>query len=224
VSNVYRGMRLPSACAVVLTGLSLLLSSCGGSAGHKRATAAAVMGATSAIGASSSSASLDGPTVSSPTPAPALRLRNYHGREVRLSSYRGKAVLLTFIYTHCHDVCPLIAAELHEALGILGRRASEVQVIGVTVDPRGDTPAAIAAFLAKHQMTGRMQYLVGTRAQLEPVWHRWRVSASLPNSHHQVMHTALVYGISGSGKVMTVYPANFAPTDIAHDVPILAKL
>lgn len=220
-------MRLPSACAVVLTAGSLLVASCGGSAGQRRATsatAAAAVRTTGATAASPSSASLDGPTLSSPARAPALRLRNYHGREVSLSSYRGKAVLLTFIYTHCHDVCPLIASDLHTALAILGRRSREVQVIGVTVDPRGDTPAAIAAFLAKHQMTGRMQYLVGTRAQLKPVWRRWNVSSTIPNTQDQVMHTALVYGISGSGRIMTVYPANFAPAEIVHDVPILAKL
>jgi hypothetical protein len=33
-----------------------------------------------------------------------------------------------------------------------------------------------------------------------------------------------VYGISATGKIMTAYPANFAPAEIAHDVPILARL
>jgi cytochrome oxidase Cu insertion factor (SCO1/SenC/PrrC family) len=69
-----------------------------------------------------------------------------------------------------------------------------------------------------------MQYLIGSRAVLMPVWRRWHISASLPNGRDVVSHTALVYGISASGKIMTVYPANFAPAEVAHDVPILARL
>jgi protein SCO1/2 len=153
-----------------------------------------------------------------------LRLANYKGREVSLSAYRGMAVLLTFIYTHCHNECPLITADLHRALTMLGHRARDVQIVGVTTDPKGDTPAAVRKFLAQHEMTGRMQYLIGSRPTLVPIWRRWQISAPKPNGQDVVSHTALVYGISATGKIMTAYPANFAPAEIAHDVPILARL
>lgn len=39
-----------------------------------------------------------------------------------------------------------------------------------------------------------------------------------------VAHSALVYGINASGKLTTVYPASFAPSQIAHDVPKLAAI
>ena len=49
------------------------------------------------------------------------------------SSWEGKAVLLTFIYDHCPDVCPLIVGNLHNALLRLGSQAGKVQVFsGVT--------------------------------------------------------------------------------------------
>ncbi|MGN6171163.1 MAG: SCO family protein [Solirubrobacteraceae bacterium] len=215
---------MPTAGAVLLTATSLLLASCGGS-GANDPTGAAGMGSTGSTPArAGGQGSLEGPTLSRPAPAPALRLANYKGREVNLSAYRGKAVLLTFIYTHCHNECPLIAAGLHQALSMLGRRAREVQVIGVTTDPKGDTPAAVTGFLAQHQMTGKMQYLIGSRPTLIPVWHRWQISAPKPKSQDVISHTALVYGISAAGKIMTVYPANFAPAVVAHDVPILARL
>ena len=38
-----------------------------------------------------------------------------------------------------------------------------------------------------------------------------------------VEHTGLVYGISASGKVMTLYPGNYKPAELAHDVPLLAS-
>jgi protein SCO1/2 len=157
-----------------------------------------------------------------PAPAPDIALHDYLGRRVDLASYHGKAVLLTFIYTHCPDTCPLIVATLHNALTLLGRHASQAQIVAVSTDPKGDTRAAISAFLARREMTGRMEYLVGSRSALTPVWRAWGVSVSNPTSQDEVNHTALVYGITGSGKVTVVYPANFTPRDIAHDVPLLA--
>ena len=69
---------------------------------------------------------------SPPAPAPPLALRNYNGQPVNIASYRGRAVLVTFLYTNCPDVCPLITASLHATLELLGRHASQVQIIGQT--------------------------------------------------------------------------------------------
>ena len=155
--------------------------------------------------------------------APAIDLHNYLGERVTLSSYRGKVVLVTFLYAHCPDVCPLIASNLRVALKMLGSRASEVQVIAVSVDPRGDTRAAVARFLLAHQMTGRMQYLLGSAAQLSKVWSAWGVgSQRQAGNPERVAHSALVYGVSARGRLTTVYPAEFEPGEIVHDVSKLA--
>jgi protein SCO1/2 len=156
-------------------------------------------------------------------PAPPIHLRNYLGQPVSLSEYRGKAVLVTFLYANCPDVCPLIASNLRVALNLLGRRASEAQVIAVSVDPRGDTPANVARFVRAHGMAGRMQYLIGSAAELEPTWAAWRVGSTREAGQPDLIaHSALVYGISASGTLTTVYPATFEPSEIAHDVPKLA--
>jgi len=93
----------------------------------------------------------------------------------------------------------------------------------VSVDPRGDTPAAVARFLKAHEMVGRMQYLIGSQAQLARTWAAWSVGATQESGQPQlVAHSALVYGITASGRVKTIYPATFEPSQIAHDVPRLA--
>jgi len=98
-----------------------------------------------------------------------------------------------------------------------------VQVVAVSADPKGDTPKTVAAFLAKHQLTGKMRYLIGSRKALEKVWLRWGIVAKPdPKTPNAVEHSGLVYGIAASGKITTLYPANFKPADIVHDVPILA--
>jgi protein SCO1/2 len=154
--------------------------------------------------------------------APAIDLRNYLGKRVTLAGYRGKAVLVTFLYANCPDVCPLIASNLRVALNLLGKRASRAQVIAVSVDPRGDTPAAVARFVRAHEMVGRMQYLIGSPSELARTWKAWSVGSKREVGQPDlVAHDALVYGISASGKLTTIYPDSFEPREIAHDVPQL---
>jgi len=156
--------------------------------------------------------------------APAISLRNDEGHPVSLAQYRGKVVFLTFLYTHCPNVCPLIASSMHRTLKLLGPRASNVQMMAVSVDPRGDTPAAVKAFLADHQLTGQMQYLIGGPDQLAKVWKQWKVGAAREVENPDlVAHTALVYGIGASGKIVTIYSATFQPSELVHDEPLLAR-
>jgi protein SCO1/2 len=167
----------------------------------------------------------NGSAITPPQPTPSLSLRNYNGERVNIDQYRGKAVLVTFLYTHCPDVCPLIASNLRVAQEMMGSAESaKAQVIAVSVDPRGDTPKTVAAFLARHGMTGRMKYLIGSARELAPVWKAWNVGSAQDLEQPQfINHTAIVYGIDASGKMTTVYEASFAPKEIAHDVPLLAS-
>jgi cytochrome oxidase Cu insertion factor (SCO1/SenC/PrrC family) len=101
--------------------------------------------------------------------------------------------------------------------------SSKAQIIAVSVDPKGDTPKAVAAFLARHGMTGRMQYLIGSARELARVWKAWGVGSERDASQPQfVNHSGLVYGVTASGKRLTIYAASFEPKEIAHDVPLLA--
>src|SRR5580692_729270 len=77
-----------------------------------------------------------GLAVVNPKPAPPLVLANYAGGTVNITSDRGKAVLVTFLYTHCPDTCPLMASKLHTALSALpASERSKVALIAVSVDP-----------------------------------------------------------------------------------------
>ena len=53
-----------------------------------------------------------GGEVSPPRTAPPIQLHDADGRTVTLAAQRGHYVLVTFLYTHCPDVCPLIAQNL----------------------------------------------------------------------------------------------------------------
>ena len=131
-------------------------------------------------------------------------------------------MLLTFIYTHCPDVCPLIVSEMHTALVALGLKARQVQIVAVSVDPHGDTPRTVKKFLAAHLMTGRMEYLIGTRKQLAPVWRRYSIAVEGTPEKREVGHSSVVYGLTASRKRLALYPAELKASWIVHDVPLLA--
>jgi protein SCO1/2 len=161
--------------------------------------------------------------VAEPTKAaPPIRLRDSLGRPFDLTSDRGHVVLVTFLYVHCPDICPLIAANLRNTRAKLGPLAKRVRIVAVSVDPRGDTPKTVAAFLEGHGMTGAMRYLLGSAGQLGRVWQAWNVGSQRDTADpNAVAHSALVYGVSAKGLLTTLYPANFKPADIVHDVPKL---
>jgi protein SCO1 len=194
-----------------------VLAGCGGSSGASKSTGASHAKRVSANAKLAAPAEQD-----PPQPAPNFTLRDSLGHTVSLSQYKGRAVLLTFIYDHCPDVCPLIVSNLHNALAKLGSKANQAQVVAVSVDPKGDTPATVRQFLRRHAMTGKMEYLIGSKKKLTPVWREWGVQVKATPDDREVGHSAFVYGITGSGMVRALYPSNFKPAAVAHDVPILA--
>ena len=173
------------------------------------------------------SASFEGALLEPPTPAPALStLRNYDGASFNLSSERGKAVFVTFLYAHCPDVCPLIASNLHNAYAQMSPAMQrQVAIVAVSVDPHGDTPGTVGAFVAQHELTGEAEYLIGSAHQDARVWEAWKVGSERDTSDPtKVNHSALIYGIGANGKIYTIYAANFQPAQIIHDVtPLLSR-
>src|SRR5438045_7354866 len=89
------------------------------------------------------------------------------GQPVTLSSLRGNAVVMAFLYTHCPDVCPLTAAVFRATQQQLATDASRVRFVAVSVDPDGDTPANVKTFSAAHDLSTNWHYLIGARPPLE---------------------------------------------------------
>jgi protein SCO1/2 len=200
--------------AACLAALGVPLSGCGSSA----------MGGTrTALSASAARDALQGGLiVSPPVPAPPLGLPNYTGgRAVVLRSLRGRAVFVTFVYTHCPDVCPLIVSDLAAAQRMLGRKAHAARFIAVTIDPRRDTPGAVRTFLTARGAARGVAFLLGSSRALARVWAAWHVTIR-PGGDATLVHSSVVYGIDGRGMIRIAYPANFTAAQIVHDVPLLA--
>ena len=156
-----------------------------------------------------------------PRAAPPLSLHDASGRRFTLSAQSGSYVLVTFIYTHCPDVCPLIASNLNTVLRTLGPKAN-VEVLAVSVDPKGDTPAAVAAFERSKHLEPAFHFLIGTRAELRPVWAAWHVLA-VDRKPDLVDHAAYTALVDPSGKQQVLYDSQVNARQVLHDLRLLKK-
>jgi protein SCO1/2 len=142
-------------------------------------------------------------------------LRDQDGRPAALAAYRGQPVIITFMYSTCKDTCPLMADQIRGALDELGHA---VPTLAVSVDPAGDTPLNTKRFLARHGLTGRARFLLGTRAQLAPVWTAYGIRPQTDSD----AHSAYVLLIDKRGRQRVAFPASeLTPEGLAHDVKAL---
>src|SRR5438105_7929418 len=101
--------------------------------------------------------------------APEFKLIDADGQTVRLSDFRGKVVVLHFIYTNCPDVCPLHAeriAEIQSMVNITPMK-SEVEFITVTTDPKRDRGQALRDYGGAHGLD-RVNWTFLTTALNQP--------------------------------------------------------
>jgi len=161
-----------------------------------------------------------GPAITNPSLAPDFTLHDQNGRVIRLSSERGKVVMITFLYTHCPDLCPLTAQNLNDVLQSLGPARRSVTVLAISVDPKGDTPKAVNAFVRNHRLLPQFHYLTGTARELEPVWKAYQVTPVVPKGPDPD-HTLYTLVVDRSGKARILFDALARPPAITHDVKLL---
>lgn len=143
------------------------------------------------------------------------------GRTVTLSSLRGSVVALAFLYTRCPDVCPLTAAQFRAAQRQLGADAARVRFVAVSVDPVGDTPAAVREFSLAHDLTENWHYLIGPRAALQPVWSAYGVGAF--DQGASVAHNDAIYVIDARGRERELLHSDVALADLVADLRAVLK-
>jgi protein SCO1/2 len=185
---------------------------CGGSVAKVEAPPAATTNATGFAGAA----------VLPPRPAQAISLHDADGRSVTLAGQRGRYVLVTFLYTHCPDVCPLIASNLNAALRALGPSRRSVRVLAVSVDPAHDTPAAVRAYAKRLRLEPQFRYLIGGRAELRRVWAAWHV-LSVQRKPDLVDHVAYTALVDRTGKERVLYDSQVHAAQVVHDLRRLMR-
>jgi protein SCO1 len=163
-----------------------------------------------------SSTQFDGSLLPPGVRAPNFDLRDQDGRRFSMADYRGRPMIVTFLYTHCKDTCPVEARLINQAVKEIGKPTA---VVAFSVDPPNDTAASVHAFLRKEQITEPMRWGLGTTGQLKPVWKGYAVTPQREDEEHM----ARIVLIDKHGMQRVGYPfTQTTPARIAHDMKLLA--
>jgi protein SCO1/2 len=149
--------------------------------------------------------------------APDFALRNQDGERVSMRALRGQPVIVTFLYTHCQDTCPIQAQTVRGALDELGH---DVPALAIAVDPPNDTPRSARKFLAEQRVSGRLDFVLGSRAELRSLWDGFGVRPQSVTEEHNARITL----VDARGIQRVGYPGSEAtPERLAHDLALLER-
>ncbi|HEV2239358.1 MAG TPA: SCO family protein, partial [Ktedonobacterales bacterium] len=155
-------------------------------------------------------------------PAPDFTLTDQNGASVSLATLRGRPVVVTFLDSVCpHADCSLMAEYLTWSAQALGTRETQrVAWVAISLNPWHDTPASVAAFLTSRQVSMPVRYLLGSPAQLAPVWQAYAMQTFL-QPDGVVIHTTGVYVLDAAGRERVFLPEGFDPKVLSHDLHVL---
>lgn len=182
-----------------------------------------VLALASCLGSPPAAPTLQGTDLGS-TPAPPFQLVDQTGATISLAALKGHPVVLTFMYTHCPGPCPLLASKFYKASELLGKQAQQVIWLAVSLDPHGDTPASATQFVAAHQLTGLLHFLLGTTAQLEPVWNSYFVvveSQVNAQGTNTMTHSVGVFLLDQQGRERVYLNDTMTSQQLATDLHLL---
>lgn len=159
-----------------------------------------------------------------PTAAPDFTLTDgITGKPVTLSAQRGSVVVLSFLYTHCPDVCPLTAEEFRTAQQKLSASERDATLfVAVSVDPQQDTPEAVQAFARDHGLVKNFVFLVGGAAQLQAIWSAYGVRIETDPSTPAVGHSDAIYLLDKKGQARVLTHSDITADALAGDLKLLA--
>ena len=153
-------------------------------------------------------------------PAPPFALTSQDGAPVSLASLRGKVVAVTFIYTGCPDICPLLTQKMVDVQEALGADfGAKVAFVSNSLDPEHDTPEVLKDYA---QFWGAKpegwSFLTGSLETVRDVTRRYGVFFA-KKEDGSVEHSQLTTLVDADGQMRVQYlGARFDPGEFRHDL------
>jgi protein SCO1/2 len=163
---------------------------------------------------------------------PDYRLTNQDGKVIRMHDYKGKALLLTFIYTRCPDPnqCTLMSsnfANIDQELQKLPELYQKTHLLSISFDPEYDTPKVLrsygAAYTGKYsdENFAHWEFASGSADEVKGIAQFFGLRYFLDSSSgkEQVVHSLRTAVIAPDGKIVKVYRGNeWKPEEILKDI------
>jgi cytochrome oxidase Cu insertion factor (SCO1/SenC/PrrC family) len=158
-----------------------------------------------------SNVSLVGNLLRQPFAAADFTLTDQNGAPFRMGAMKGKVVLLSFIYTHCTDICPFIALKVKDAYQLLGKDAANVVLVAVTTDPKRDVPQVTAAYSRQLGLENVWHFVGGEPAAVQAVWASYGIGVTTDAATGAVAPKEEKTSSTSSGGSTSTAPAEESP-------------
>jgi protein SCO1/2 len=148
-----------------------------------------------------------------------FNLTNVDGKDVTLTNFRGKWLLVYFGYTFCPDVCPAVLTEMSGALKELGPNAGRVQMLFITVDPVRDSAAVMKRYL--QAFDPRIEGLRGDPEEIEMAaksFHVYYHARSVGGGEYAIDHSSYVYVLNPKGQFVALLPPDVPGHKMAENI------
>ncbi len=156
---------------------------------------------------------------------PDLTLTDQEGRPFPLRSLHGKLVLVTFIYTACPDVCPLLTAKFADIQQSLKReRRDDYFLLSITTDPGADTPQVLKGYAQRFGADlHTWAFLTGNKKDLSKAWNAFGVKVKKLGKG-QIQHTGLTTLIDRQGiRRIDYFGDAWSEKEVLKEIAELAK-
>src|SRR5512135_952957 len=160
------------------------------------------------------------------TPVSDFELTDQDGKPFRFTAARGKLILVTFVFTTCPDVCPLLTAKFAAIQRALDeKQVKDYLLLTITTDPERDSPAVLKDYAKRFTADLRhWSFLAGQRSELAKVWKIFRVNVTKTQSG-DVNHTTLTTLIDRRGqRRVDYYGDKWQDKEVLKDIEWLASL
>lgn len=157
--------------------------------------------------------------------APAFQLIDQDEKPRRLSDYKGKVVLVSFIFTTCSGTCPATTHRLARIHQTMDKKMRErVQLLSISLDPERDRPEVLRGYRRLYDIEGPgWTFLTGQPPDVKKVLDAWGMWAK-PASNGQLDHPSRVYLVDPRGRIREIYNLDFLRVPwVLEDIELLLK-
>jgi len=164
---------------------------------------------------------------------PDFKFLNQSGKRISIGDFKGKILLVTFVYTRCPlpEYCVRMSknfASIDKALAADPALYAETHLLTLSFDPDYDTPAVLrsygGAYTGKYtqESFAHWDFAAPSKADLESVDKFFDVGVT-PEKDHTITHSLSTAVIGPDGRVFTWYPTNdWTPDQVLADIKKLA--
>lgn len=155
-----------------------------------------------------------------PRAVPDVALIDQDGARFSPAAYRGKMLLVDFIYTDCPTICGVLGADFGQVLDLLrrdGGTAGQVDLLSISFDPAHDRPPELKAYGARFgAATPRWRIAVPATAEGLRALLRTFGVVVIPDAFGGFTHNDAVYVVDRDGRLVRILDADLPATLVAR--------